>query len=207
MTTEFTPEEFDSWADTYDQDVDESGFPFDGYSEVLNTILEQSAVRDGMEVLDLGAGTGNLARLFHHRGCRLWCLDFSAPMLERLRRKLPQAVVGQADIQGEWPPEFRRRYDRIVSAYTFHHFPLEAKVELVRRLMDEHLNPGGRLVIGDLAFQDEADKDAARQKWAEEWDEEYYWLVDETLEAFARLGVKARFTRVPPFAGVFLFGE
>lgn len=207
MSAEFPPEEFDSWADTYDQDVDESGFPFEGYTQVLNRILEQSAAREGMTVLDLGAGTGNLARLFHRRGCRLWCLDFSGPMLERLRLKLPEAVVARADIQGEWPPEFQRRYDRIVSAYTFHHFPLEAKVDLVRRLLDERLNLGGRLVIGDLAFENEAEKEAVRKKLKDEWDDEYYWLADETLEAFARIGVKARFTRVPPFAGVFLFGE
>lgn len=207
MSAEFPPEEFDSWADTYDQDVDESGFPFEGYTQVLNRILEQSAAREGMTVLDLGAGTGNLAALFYRRGCRLWCLDFSGPMLERLRLKLPEAVVARADIQGEWPPEFQRRYDRIVSAYTFHHFPLEAKVDLVRRLLGERLNTGGRLVIGDLAFENEAEKEAVRKKLKDEWDDEYYWLADETLEAFARIGVKARFTRVPPFAGVFLFGE
>jgi putative AdoMet-dependent methyltransferase len=206
MNTEFPPDEFDSWADSYDQSVTESGFPFEGYSQVLNTIVEQSEVQKDMSILDLGAGTGNLSALFYPLGCRLWCLDFSGDMLRQLKEKLPETITAQADIRGEWPREFGGCYDRIVSAYTFHHFPLAQKVELASRLIRDHLNPGGKLVIGDLAFDNTAKKEQVRRELQDQWDDEYYWIVDEAAQAFKYAGMEFRFTRNSKYAGVFRFG-
>jgi putative AdoMet-dependent methyltransferase len=204
LSADFPPDEFDSWAETYDQSVSESGFPFEGYTGVLKTTVRLCAPSPGFEVLDLGAGTGNLSVLLERAGCRLWCLDFSAPMLEHLRRKLPEAQIAQADILAEWPAEFRRRYDRIVSAYTFHHFPLNEKVGLIQKLNRDHLQPGGRIVIGDLAFDDIQAKEAVRRDLKDEWDDEYYWLVDESVEALTRAGFRVEYTKISRYAGVFL---
>jgi putative AdoMet-dependent methyltransferase len=203
---QFPPEEFDQWAAHYDQNVgSNAGFPFDGYARVLETIVDRAAIAEGAWVLDLGTGTGNLAQLFARRGCKLWGLDFSAPMLEKAQIKLPAAQFAQVDIRAEWPLEFRRRYHAIVSGYTFHHFPLQEKVELVIRLVNEHLLPGGCLLIGDIAFQDAAEEDALRRAMGPEWDQEYYWLADETLTAFTRAGIRAKFIRISSCAGVFRF--
>ena len=204
MNDEFKPDEFDRWAPEYDRSVSSgTGFPFDGYDRVLQKIVEQSAASSGASVLDLGTGTGNLAVMFAGRGCAMWCLDFSAEMLALAQVKLPGARIAQADIREEWPPAFQRRYDCIVSAYTFHHFLLEEKVSLVQRLLHENLTPDGRLVIGDIAFQNAAAEDAARRSLGEEWDQEYYWLADEALAAFMADGIKASYSQVSSCAGVF----
>jgi putative AdoMet-dependent methyltransferase len=198
---------FDSWAESYDREVREwgPGFPFGGYVRVLQTVVDLSAASAGMSILDLGAGTGNLSRLFSELGCELWCLDFSDPMLDQLAAKPPSARRGRADVRGAWPRPFRRGYDRIVSAYAFHHFPLHEKVELVSRLLSERLLPGGRLVVGDLAFADARAEEEVRRMAGDDWDEEHYWLVDKALPAFRHAGMGGAFVRITDFAGVFSF--
>ena len=206
MPTLFPPSHFDDWADSYDKEVSfDSGFPFYGYANVLKTILDLSAAGKGDSVLDLGIGTGNLASLFAKRGCVIWGLDFSGPMLEKARVKLPNAILGQTNIAGYWPATFQRRYDRIISAYTFHHFPMEEKVKLVGRLLNENLIPNGRLIIGDIAFKNAKDEDDLRRPMGDEWEQEYYWLADETILELQAIEITVHFTKISSCAGVFHF--
>jgi len=207
MSDLFQPDEFDTWASSYDLDVQgEKGFPFEGYAAVLQGIADRAEARPADSVLDLGAGTGNLTLLFARAGCEVWGLDFSSKMLALAHTKLPQAVFGQADLREEWPPAFRRRFDRIVSGYTFHHFPLGEKVALVKRLINENLLPDGRLLIGDISFRDAAAEDLVRQAMGSDWEQEYFWLADEALAAFSLAGIAARFVAISPCAGIFQFG-
>jgi putative AdoMet-dependent methyltransferase len=124
-------------------------------------------------------------------------------MVRLAQHKLPAAHVAVADVRAELPAEFRQRYDRIVSGYTFHHFPLEEKVGLVRRLMHASLLPGGRLVIGDLAFASAAAEAAYAAELGDAWEQEYFWRADEALTAFGLSGLTVTFTQVSPCAGVF----
>jgi len=204
MTDLFPPSEFDTWAAYYDRSIGEhTAFPFDGYSLLLQTIVDLADARPGAAVLDLGIGTGNLALLFYAKGCNIWGLDFSEKMLEQARKKLPNAVLRQVDVRAEWPPALQRRYDCIVSAYTFHHFTLDKKIKLVQHLVKEHLSPGGQIIIGDLAFQDAADEDGLRQSMGQDWEQEYYWLANEALTAFKAVDIPARFIKISSCAGIF----
>lgn len=208
MNTRFPPAEFDEWAADYDAGVTvEVGYPFDGYRAVLQTVIDLAAPRPGQSVLDLGIGTGNLAQRFAQLGCAIWGLDFSPKMLALARQKLPQAVLGEVDLRAAWPPAFQRRFDAIVSGYTFHHFLLEEKLQLVERLLDDHLAPGGRLIIADVAFNDAAAEDALRQAMGDAWEDEYFWLADETTQAMARAGISTQYAQISSCAGVFQFGR
>lgn len=66
---------FDKWAQTYDRDVGRpsDNFPFAGYAQALQTVWEQSQAEPGMTVLDLGVGTGNLAKFFVEAG---WAIEY-----------------------------------------------------------------------------------------------------------------------------------
>jgi len=199
---------FDKWADHFDLSVAASKhtFPFAGYQQVLDEIVAQADVRTGMQILDLGIGTGNLARRFVELGAKVWGIDFSSEMMIRAQRKLPQAEFVQADLLGKWPSELNRRFNRIVSAYVFHEFDLPTKIDLLRRLAFNHLSANGSIVIGDIAFATTKNRNQARKKWQTLWDEkEYYWVADETVTVCKKTGLRVGYQQISICAGVFLF--
>ncbi len=198
----FPASEFDAWAGHYDQSIrEESAFPFDGYSRVLENIVEWAAVSGRKSVLDLGTGTGNLALLFAEQGCQLVCADFSQPMLALARGKLPQAIFFLHDLRSPLPIG-KHRFDAIVSAYVFHHFPLTQKIEICQRLVNESLTQDGRLVIGDISFSSFSAQEEFKQT-IPDWEEEFYWFADETLNALRQAGLSASYIQVSPCAGVY----
>jgi putative AdoMet-dependent methyltransferase len=196
---------FDRWSKTYDRSVlDESGV-HDGYDHVLATVVRAADAQPGQRVLDLGMGTGNLAQRFLDLGCEVWGLDFSPAMLAKACAKLPRVKLFQADLltPDDWPAELNQHFDRIVSTYVFHEFSLKAKVRLLRRLADDHLAHGGRIVVGDIAF---ASVQARTDAGADHWDEdEHYWAADETIEACGDSSFQVDYTQVSRHGGVFVF--
>lgn len=200
----FPSSDFDQWAETYDHDVaTQNRFPFAGYEDALRTVEELAAAEPGMTVLDIGTGTGNLAVRFAERDCQLWCSDFSRAMLRRARQKVPGAKFVLQDLGGEWPAELDRRFDRIVSAYVFHHFTLRVKVKLAGEIVLRRLEPAGQLLIADLSFPDEAALRAFALSVGDLWEEEHYWLADESVAAIAEAGLRVGYLQVSPCAGVY----
>lgn len=200
--------QFDAWAATYNADVAASaaagaagvGFPFAGYDRLLARVVELAAVAPGTAVLELGPGTGNLTAQLAERGAAVWALDFSAEMLARARARVPTARFAQAHLLGDFPPDFHRPFDCVVSTYTFHEFPLPDKLALLGRLFHDHLRPGGRVVIGDIGFPTATARDTVRAAAGDAWDEEYYWILDEMEPALTALGLKYRAELIPPCA-------
>jgi putative AdoMet-dependent methyltransferase len=205
MTTPdpFPPEDFDSWAETYDQSLhDGNDFPFAGYDKVLQTIVSLAEPKPGQAILDLGTGTANLALLFAQHGCALTCTDFSPAMLDIARVKLPQATFVPQDLRSDWPAELGRRFDCIVSAYVFHHFELEQKIRICLDILHRRLAPGGHLIIGDLSFPSFAAKESFKQH-IPDWEEELYWFADEAIAGLQEAGIRVDYRQISPCAGVY----
>jgi putative AdoMet-dependent methyltransferase len=200
----FPVSDFDTWAESYDRDLSAlNRFPFEGYELALNAVVRLAAPRADMSVLDIGTGTGNLAVRFAERGCELWCTDFSAAMLERARSKLPTANFVLHDLREAWPPALERRFDRIVSAYVFHHFGLEEKVALCRALVQKHLAPSGKLVVADLSFPDSEAMNRFAESVGELWEAEPYWLARESVAALQDAGLNVTYEQISKCAGVY----
>ena len=180
---------FDLWADGYDKAVglsdEDNTYPFAGYKEVLGRIFRAVMEEPGATVLDIGFGTGTLTTKLYENGCTVYGQDFSARMIELAREKMPDAVLVHRDFSEGLDESLRaRRYDFILSTYALHHLDSSGKLPLIRELLD-CLKPGGKLLIGDVAFRTQEDLDTCRREAGEEWDdEEFYFIRDEMLKDF-----------------------
>jgi putative AdoMet-dependent methyltransferase len=193
---------FDRWAERYDRSVQSATGLHEGYEEVLDLVVQLADAQSGMRVLDLGVGTGNLARRFVALGCAVWGVDFSPAMLDKARAKVPEVRFVQMDLRQEaWPDALAgQRFERIVSTYVFHEFDLKTKVRILTRLVHEHLAAQGRIVVGDVAF---ADRQALERAGADHWDEdEHYWVADEAIAACEGAGLGAVYTQASSCGGV-----
>jgi putative AdoMet-dependent methyltransferase len=199
----FPSAEFDQWAAQYDEDVTREGFPFTGYRQVLAEIVRLADARAGMAVLDLGAGTGNLSELFLPLSCELWCTDFSSEMIALARLKLPSAHIFLHDLRQPFLPARTRRFDRIVSAYVFHHFELPEKIRIIERLMRDLLIPEGRLVIADISFPTRQALQIVREAAGDQWEDEPYWIAADALPALEAMHTDAAYVQISDCAGIY----
>lgn len=186
---------FDLWADGYDKSVglsdEENTYPFAGYKDVLGTIYKTIMEKKNAVVLDIGFGTGTLTTKLYENGCPIYGQDFSARMIELAFQKMPNAYLYQGDFtQGLVEPLQAQNYDFIVATYSLHHLTDEQKVCFLRMLRD-HLNPGGQVLIGDVAFENRSQLEQCRKNVGDEWDDdEIYFVVDELKGEFPELGFK-----------------
>ena len=176
---------FDRWADEYEQSVRGSeaadSYPFAGYSRVLRAVCASLPKVDRPVILDLGFGTGALTAQLYQRGCEVWGQDFSPRMLELARARMPEAHLFCGDFaRGLCPELLHQRYDAVISTYALHHLTDAEKVSLLGTLRGL-LKPGGKVLIGDVAFADQATMDRCRQDSGDEWDEEEHYFVYEDL--------------------------
>ncbi|MFW9793922.1 MAG: class I SAM-dependent methyltransferase, partial [Candidatus Thorarchaeota archaeon] len=148
---------------------------------------------------------GNLALRFVQFGCDVWGMDYSSRMLEEARKKVPNAHLLHVDVEADWPLELRDSFDRIVSAYTLHHLPLERKITAVKRMADELLRDGGSIIVGDVSFPTFSDRAETRKKLAGVWDDyEYYWAADEFKTMIWDRGLNVVYEQISDYGGVYV---
>ena len=188
---------FDLWADGYDKTVgvsDEGNtYPFAGYKDVLGTIYKTIMEKGNAVVLDIGFGTGTLTTKLYENGCNIYGQDFSARMIELASQKMPNAHLYQGDFtHGLVEPLLAQNYDFIVATYSLHHLTDEQKVSFLR-VLQYHLNPGGQILIGDVAFETRAELEQCRKDSGDAWDDdEIYFVVDELRNAFPTLAFASK---------------
>lgn len=117
-----------------------------GFPEAFFERLQREGVlRSGLRAVDLGTGTGTVARGLARRGCAVTGLDISEPMLETARQLASQEGVtlefrrGSAE-RTELPSG---AFELVTAGQCWHWFDRAAAAREAMRL----LVPGGRLVI------------------------------------------------------------
>ena len=177
---------FDRWSLEYDDDViacDEANlYPFAGYRRTLESLLDAIKAKPGAKVLDLGFGTAKLTQKLYDAGYEISGLDFSPEMCRIAQEKMPKARLFCFDFAQGLPAVFKdARFDIIVSSYAFHHVPGSLKPARIVEWYDA-LNPGGMILIGDVAFLNEQSLELSRDDAGDEWDEEEDYMVFSSLQ-------------------------
>jgi demethylmenaquinone methyltransferase/2-methoxy-6-polyprenyl-1,4-benzoquinol methylase len=111
---------------------------------IINTILDNAAVTEGKDVLDVACGTGVLIPDYLKREvASVTGIDISPKMAEIARAKYPQPEVTIlcGDVE---TTDFGKLFDCIVVYNAFPHFPDPER--LIARLA-ERLKPGGSLTV------------------------------------------------------------
>ena len=111
---------------------------------------EQLPVKYGAKVLDLGCGTGlELSEYFaRNPSARITGVDLAPGMLAALKKKFPGKALSL--IQGSYfdVPFGEAVFDAAVSVESLHHFTMEEKIPLYRKLFHA-LKPGGYFILTD----------------------------------------------------------
>jgi len=146
-----------------------AGFPDRFFDQAIGAGL----VQPGDDLLDLGTGTGTLARGFAWRGCHVTALDPSRSLLDEAERLAAQqgvalkTTVAKAEDTGLADKSF----DVATAGQCWHWFDRPQAAREVRRV----LRPGGRLVIahfdwvplaGNLVAATEALIEYHNSEWA-----------------------------------------
>jgi SAM-dependent methyltransferase len=129
--------DFGRTADDYDRYRTE--FP----PELFAALADLRVGLPGQRVVDLGTGTGILARGFAAAGCTVTGLDISPELLERARLREPGAPITYQVAPAEDTGLPGGSWDVVSAAQCWHWFDRPRVAEEVRRL----LVPGGALAI------------------------------------------------------------
>ena len=180
--------DFDSWAETYDEDVDADDWIHADYEGVLKLVAE----RVGGTVVDIGCGTGNI---LHFLKCERYIgVEPSRGMRMKFREK-----HGFEPLDGHFlkVPLPDGTADAVISTYAFHHVPDEEKGVALREML-RVLKPEGKIVIGDVMFESEGEKLKIGKEDGilDEVLDEYFATVNELKELCERLDLQCSFGRV-----------
>jgi len=115
------------------------------YQQLVMKHIEVLQPASGEDILDAGAGTGNVTKLLAVPGARVTGIDFCAPALVQCRKKVPTAEFRQADMTQPLPFE-SESFDKVACSVTLHFLDPD-KQQLALTELLRVLRPGGHLAL------------------------------------------------------------
>ncbi|MGW5645158.1 MbtH family NRPS accessory protein [Saccharopolyspora sp. NPDC003752] len=135
--------QFDQLGTVYDTFSDS---PFRRYLE-LPTVFSFLGDIAGLDVLDIGCGSGVYTRLLKRRGARRAVgLDLMPGMVEHAREIEEAAPVGAEYLAGGLPSKLNGTFDVVLAVYVLPYATDSAQLADLCRTAARALRPGGRLV-------------------------------------------------------------
>jgi len=185
---------FDNWAKNYDKSVKKDIGKlklYRKYDELLDSVYFKAAEAIGQadSILDIGVGTGNLSKKFLERGYCVTGVDQSREMMNVAKKKFPELKLRLGEFLKL--PFDNGSFDRIISTYALHHLNDQEKRLAIKEMM-RVLKENGRIVIGDMMFEDEESRrelfDRYTKEQIEEIEDEYYSDISVLREEFQKYG-------------------
>jgi ubiquinone/menaquinone biosynthesis C-methylase UbiE len=134
-------------------DTIENIWLFGQQASIFEDLIRLAKLRSGEVCLDLGCGTGNLCVAAKERvGNRGSVVGVdAAPKMVALTRKRAQEAGADVDVRVGVAERLSLEsdvFDVVVSAFMFHHLPLDLKYEAFKEMF-RVLKPGGRFLVVD----------------------------------------------------------
>lgn len=136
-----TPEYWNKVASSYDRTKGETKSR--RLSKTLDLFKRKHMLFKGMEVLDIGCGTGTLAMELARHGAKVTALDFSTEMLDRFRQSITPDIRGNITILCEdWhtidieKKGWKKKFDLVIAFMS----PGVASPEAFYKMMDTSKN-------------------------------------------------------------------
>lgn len=161
------------WTEDYKKPVqfqhDSDEYPFAGYSTLLEAMYNEVRESDAKKILDLGFGTGLVMRKLYIDGYDLYGLDMSEQIVEAGKEDMPNAKLYKADYSLGLPLRLLdEEFDMAISVYGMHHLDNYEQTRLIRGLLRQ-LKPGGKIILGGLAFETIEEMKDFRKLNGENW--------------------------------------
>ncbi|MDQ0659874.1 methyltransferase domain-containing protein [Paenibacillus sp. W2I17] len=134
-----------------------SFYLYHNYDEALEQTAHWISPALGEKGLDIGTGTGNLARKLLQHGADMTAIDQSREMLRRCRTKYPEMHVKLGNFLAL--PFADHSFDFVVSSFAFHHLSPDQQL-LALQEMQRVLTSRGRIGLTDLMFVDVTHRDS-----------------------------------------------
>ncbi len=201
---------FEKWANKYENDIYslKDRYPFAGYFDVIEHIKTTLKTNNISSILDLGVGTGLMLSkiigdtMHRYKGC-----DFSPKMVHYAKERLSSGTLFVHDIRKpEIPTELvGQSFGLVYSAYTFHHFNTETKIEIIKTYMDL-LEANGKFLLADISFDNEAALNQTKKEEGDRWDAEEdmgYFRKEEFMTALRQAGFHVTYNKISYCAGIY----
>jgi putative AdoMet-dependent methyltransferase len=162
---------------------------------------------EGLKVLDVGIGTALLSKELSDQGCSVYGVDFSPKMLEKARLKIPDGKFETVDLTRDHFGRFNHeKFDRVISAYFFHHLTLDQKTRFFELTIENNLKAGGKIIIGDIGFKSMKEFEEARLKFNDHWDDDEYYLCGEEIKTvLSQKEIETRYRQISSCGGILYY--
>ncbi|WP_107839331.1 class I SAM-dependent DNA methyltransferase [Metasolibacillus meyeri] len=197
---------FDHWADYYEKTVSEAEvsnrYPFAGYDKMLEAICE--SITSNQTILDIGVGTGTLAKRLYDAGNAITAFDFSPKMVDAAKEKMPNAHIFEWDLAKGMPSaQLDTQFDAITCTYVLHHFTDQEKITLIENML-KHLTPSGHLYIGDISFTTEEHLETCKLAHINSWDHDEFYFVENTIRTLLAEQYNVQYEQISHCGGLYI---
>lgn len=161
-------------------------------AEKVAYIADLLDLEDGMDVLDVGTGTGVMIPYYLERmdGGKVTAIDYSPAMIEVAKRKYPESERLAYRAMDLYDLDGTQEYDRVVCYSCFPHFPDPMGA---LRVLSKQLKPYGTLCIAHSSSRDYINH--VHECGGREICNDFLPEIDIMIEMFEQAGLDPVFSR------------